>query len=202
MSSGLTLALLTLNLTQTDFVRMNRNNLKEYIEDFFKQEYVHKDFEKYKIAAKLALENKPRIEESKYINDNVNVEEESSLVRRRNKNHYSRNNSLYNPIFNPIFNPFTMFNSSFSNMMNEIDNLHRNFGNYNMEDNFTNSSANMMNGANNFTKSYSRTYVNNNGSGYIKEESMENNGKEEPQLKTFYRKIENGKYVEEHQKSL
>lgn len=193
MSSGLRLALLTLNLTQNDFVRMNRDNLKEYIEDFFKQEYVQKDFEKYKIAAKLALENKPKIEESKYINDDyVNVEEENSLVRR-NENYYSRNNSLYNP----IFNPFSMFNSNFSNMMNEIDNLHRNFGNYNIEDNFSNSSANMMNGANNFTKSYSRTYVNNNGTGYIKEESMENNGKEEPKLKTFYRKIENGKYVEE-----
>jgi hypothetical protein len=55
MSSGLRLALLTLNLSQSDFVRMNRDNLKKYIENFFKQEYVQKDFEKYKIAARIAL---------------------------------------------------------------------------------------------------------------------------------------------------
>jgi hypothetical protein len=170
---------------------MDRDNLKKYIENFFKQEIVRRDFEKYKLAATLVLENKPRIEEENIYDDAVR-EEENSLVRR-NENHYSRNNSLYNP----ILNPFSMFNSSFSNMMNEIDNLHRNFGNYNMEDNFSNSSTNMMNSVNNFSKSYSRTYVNNNGTGYIKEESIENDGKGEPRVKTFYRKIENGKYVEE-----
>jgi hypothetical protein len=203
MSSGLRLALLTLNLTQNDFNRMNRDNLKKYIENFFRQENVQKDFEKYKIAATLLLDNKPRIEEENIYDDDVKVEEENNLVRRRNKNYYSRNNSLYNP----FLNPFSMFNTSFSNLMNEIDNLHRNF---NLEENYpsssvmNSSSSNMMNsynGSNNFTKSYSRTYVNNNGTGYIKEESMENDGKGEPKIKTFYRKIENGKYVEEPAKT-
>ena len=208
MSSGLRLALLTLNLTQNDFVRMNRDNLKKYIENFFKQEYVRKDFEKYKIAATLLLDNKPRIEEENIYDDvqeehvNDDVQEENSIEKK----HYTRNNSLVNPFFhNSFFNPFSMFNTNFSNMMNEIDNLHRNFDNFNMEDNSSrscmrnSSNTNTMNGynGNGFTKSYSRTYVNNNGTGYIKEESMENDGKGSPKVKSFYRKIENGKYVEE-----
>jgi len=212
MSSGLRLALLTLNLTQNDFDRMDRDNLKKYIENFFKQEHVRKDYERYKIAAKLALENKPRIEEENIYDD---VQEENRSVGRysRDENHYTRNNisnsPIFNPLFNPLFNPFSMFNSSLSNMMNEIDNLHRNFGNLSMQDNFSNtnminmsntSSTNMINssnGNNGFTKSYSRTYVNNNGTGYMKEESIENDGKGTPKVKSFYRKIENGKYVEE-----
>lgn len=187
MSSGLRLALLTLNLTQNDFNRMDRDNLKKYIENFFKQEHVRKDFEKYKLAAKLILENKSKPiveEEENSYNNVVNVEEENSYRRRNNQ------------LINPFFHPFSMFNNSFSNMINEIDNLHRNFGNLSMEDNST---TNMMNISNNngFTKSYSRTYVNNNGTGYIKEESIENDGKGAPKVKSFYRKIENGKYVEE-----
>jgi hypothetical protein len=183
MSSGLRLALLTLNLTQNDFNRMNRDNLKKYIENFFKQEHVQKDYERYKLAAKLVLENKskPIVEEENVYDDVVNVEEENSYRRR--------NNSL----INPFFHPFSMFNNSFSNMINEIDNLHRNFGNLSMQNSFSNSNANM----NGFTKSYSRTYVNNNGTGYMKEESIENDGKGTPKVKSFYRKIENGKYVEE-----
>ena len=210
MSSGLRLALLTLNLTQNDFDRMDRDNLKKYIDNFFKQEQVHKDFEKYKIAARLALENKPIVEEENIYDDDVNVEEENRFVdcHRRNKNQHSRNN--------PLFNPFSMFNNHFSNMMNEIDNLHSNFGNFNIQDNFSNSnminmsntsntnmsntsSTNMINtsnGTNGYTKSYSKTFVNNNGTGYIKEESIENDGKGVPQVKSFYRKIENGKYIE------
>jgi hypothetical protein len=219
MSSGLRLALLTLNLTQNDFDRMDRDNLKKYIENFLKQEFVRKDYEKYKVAAKLALENKPRIEEKNIHDDIVNVEEENTSVGRysRDDNYYIRNNTRNNisnnPLFNPLFNPFSMFNSSFSNMMNEIDNLHKNFGNYNMQDNFSNtnmtnmsntSSTNMINssnGNNNFTKTYSKTLVNNNGTGYIKEESIENDGKGAPKVKSFYRKIVNGKYVEEPNKT-
>ena len=215
MSSGLRLALLTLNLTQNDFDRMDRDNLKKYIENFFKQEHVQKDFEKYKIAARLALENKPRIEEENIYNiySDVGVEEENRSIGRysRDENHYSKNNPLFNPLFNQLFNQFSMFNTSFSNTMNEIDNLHKNFGNFNMHDNFSNSnminmsntsSTNMMNSSSSnsnsgFTKSYSRTFVNNNGTGYIKEESIENDGKGAPKVKSFYKKIENGKYVEE-----
>jgi len=190
MSSGLRLALLTLNLTQNDFDRMNRDNLKKYIENFFKQEHVRKDYERYKLAARLVLENKskPIVEKEDNIYDDiVNVEEENSYRRR--------NNQLINPSLNPLFNPFSIFNNSFSNMINEIDNLHSNFGNLSMQNN----STNMMNVSNNngFTKSYSRTYVNNNGTGYMKEESIENDGKGTPKVKSFYRKIENGKYVEE-----
>jgi hypothetical protein len=196
MSSGLRLALLTLNLPQYDFNRMDRDNLKNYIENFFKQEHVQKDFERYKLAAKLVLENKSKPiveEEENSYNNVVNVEEENSYRRSNNK----------------LINPFSIFNNSFSNMINEIDNLHRNFGNLSMQDNFSNtnmmnmsntSSTNMINssnGNNNFTKSYSRTYVNNNGTGYIKEESIENDGKGTPKVKSFYKKIENGKYVEE-----
>ena len=201
MSSGLRLALLTLNLTQNDFVRMDRDNLKKYIENFFKQEHVRKDFEKYKIAARLALENKPRIEEEN-VYDDVGVEEENRSTGHYSKdeNHYTRNN----PLFNPLFNQLSMFNTSFSHTMNEIDNLHKNFENSNMINMSNTSSTNMMNssssssnGNNGFTKSYSRTFVNNNGKGYIKEESIENDGKGAPKVKTFYRKIENGKYIEE-----
>jgi len=187
MSSGLRLALLTLNLNQNDFDRMNRDNLKKYIENFFKQEHVQKDFEKYKLAARLVLENKSKPiveEEDNSYNNVVNVEEENSYRRRNNQ------------LINPFFHPLSMFNNSFSNMMNEIDNLHRNFGNFNMEDNSTTNMMNISN-SNGFTKSYSRTYVNNNGTGYMKEESIENDGKGAPKVKSFYRKIENGKYVEE-----
>jgi hypothetical protein len=197
MSSGLNLALLTLNLTQTDFNRMNRDNLKKYIEDFFKQEYVQKDFERHKIAVKILLENKPRVEE---------------------ENKYTKNNFPYNP--------FSIFNNHFSTMMNEIDNLHQNFGNVNIKDNYASSnmvntnssnmvntnssnmvntnSSNMVNTSNNsngFTRSYSRTYVNNNGNGYIKEESIEKNNDGIPKIKSFYKKIENGNYVEESNKT-
>jgi hypothetical protein len=202
MSSCLRLALLTLNLTQNDFDRMDRDNLKKYIENFFKQEHVQKDFEKYKIAARLALENKPRIEEEN-IYDDVGVEEENRSIGRysRDENHHTRNN--------PLFNPFSMFNTSFSNTMNKIDKLHKNFGNFNMHDNFSNSnminmsntsSTNMMNSSSSnsnsgFTKSYNRTYVNNNGNGYIKEERMEKNNDGAPKIKSFYKKIENGKYI-------
>ena len=205
MSSSLRLALLTLNLTQNDFDKMDRDNLKKYIDNFFKQEHVQKDFERYKIAARLALENKPIVEEENIYYDDVEEENRYGDRHRRNKNQHYRNNTL--------FNPFSMFNNHFSNMMNEIDNLHRNFGNFNIQDNFSNtnminmsntSSTNMINtsnGTNGYTKSYSRTYVNNNGTGYIKEESMENDGKGAPKVKSFYRKIENGKYVEDPSKS-
>ena len=214
MSSGLRLALLTLNLTQNDFDRMDRDNLKKYIDNFFKQEQVHKDFEKYKIAARLALENKPIVEEENIYDDDVNVEEENRFVdcHKRNKNQHSRNNPLFNPFHytrnNPLFNPFSMFNTSFSHTMNEIDNLHKNFVNSNMINmsntsnmiNMSNTSStnmiNTSNGTNGYTKSYSKTFVNNNGTGYIKEESIENDGKGVPQVKSFYRKIENGKYIE------
>lgn len=186
MSSGLRLALLTLNLPQYDFDRMDRDNLKKYIENFFKKEHIQKDFERYKLAAKLVLENKSKPiveEEENSYNNVVNVEEENSYRRSNNK------------LINPFFHSFSMFNNSFSNMINEIDNLHSNFGNLSMQNN----STNMMNvsNSNGFTKSYSRTYVNNNGTGYMKEESIENDGKGTPKVKSFYRKIENGKYVEE-----
>ena len=207
MSSGLNLALLTLNLTQTDFNRMNRDNLKKYIEDFFKQEYVQKDFERHKIAVKILLENKPRVEE-----------ENRSVRQTINENQYTKNNFFSNP--------FSIFNNHFSTMMNEIDNLHQNFGNVNIKDNYTSSnmvntnssnmvntnssnmvntnSSNMVNTSNNsngFTRSYSRTYVNNNGNGYIKEESIEKNNDGIPKIKSFYKKIENGNYVEEPNKT-
>jgi hypothetical protein len=196
MSSGLRLALLTLNLTQNDFDRIDRDKLKKYIENFFKQEYVQKDFEKYKIAAKLVLENKPKpiIEEENIYDDVVNVEEENRSVRhhRRNENQHSRNT---------LFNPLSIFNNHFSNMMNEIDNLHRNFGNFNISNTSNTNMINSYNNTNGYTKSYSRTYVNNNGTGYIKEESIENDGKGEPKVKSFYKKIENGKYVEDPSRS-
>ena len=236
MSSGLNLALLTLNLTQTDFNRMNRDNLKKYIEDFFKQEYVQKDFERHKIAVKILLENKPRVEE-----------ENRSVRQTIDENQYTKNNFFSNPYFS---NPFSIFNNHFSTMMNEIDNLHQNFGNVNIKDNYASSnmvntnssnmvntnssnmvntnssnmgntnssnmvntnssnmvntnSSNMVNTSNNsngFTRSYSRTYVNNNGNGYIKEESMEKNNDGIPKIKSFYKKIENGNYVEEPNKT-
>jgi anti-sigma28 factor (negative regulator of flagellin synthesis) len=156
---------------------------------------VQKDFEKYKIAAKLVLENKPKPiikEENMY--DDVNVEEENRSVRhhRRNENQHSRNT---------LFNPLSIFNNHFSNMMNEIDNLHRNFGNYNTSNTSNTNMINSYNNTNGYTKSYSRTYVNNNGTGYIKEESIENDGKGEPKVKSFYKKIENGKYVEDPSRS-
>ena len=212
MSSGLRLALLTLNLTQNDFVRMNRDNLKEYIEDFFKQEYVQKDFEKYKIAAKLALENKSRIEDENIYDDDVNVEEENRLVRRiSDENQYNRHNLISNPYYhnpyyqnpyyhnpfsyNPFFNnPFSIFNNNFSTMINEIDNLHNYVGS-NMVNTNSSNMVNTSNNTNGFTSSYSKTYINNNGNGYIKEESIENNGNGTPKVKSFYKKIENGKYI-------
>lgn len=203
MSSSLRLALLTLNLTQNDFNRMDRDNFKKYIENLFKQDYVKQDFEKYKLAARIALENKPKEEN---INNNVVCVEEENSSRRRNENNHSINNSL----MNQFYHPFAMFSNNFSNMMNEIDNLHRNLGNFNIQDNFSNlnmvnsSSTNMMNnydGTNGVSKSFSRTYVNNNGTGYIKEESIENDGKGAPKVKTIYKKIDNGKYVEEPSKT-
>ena len=180
MASGFRLALLTLNLTENDFNRINRDNLKKYIEDFFKQENIQKDFEKYTIAAKLLLENKPRVEENIY--DNKNIQEKNRLVKNNHSSMFNNHSSMFN-------NHSSMFNNHFSTMMpslawiNEIDNFHKNIGNN-------------INNSNNFTNSYSRTYVNNNGNGYIKEDSMEKNNNEPPKVKSFYKKIKNGKYIE------
>jgi hypothetical protein len=44
-------------------------------------------------------------------------------------------------------------------------------------------------------KSYSKTYVNNNGNGYIKEERMERENNNKPKYESIYKKIENGKLV-------
>ncbi len=184
MASGLRLALLTLNLTENDFNKMNRDNLKKYIENFFKQENIQKDFEKYTIAAKLLLENKPRVEEEN-IYDDENIQEENKLVRN---NHSS---SIFNNHSSMFNNHLSMFNNHFSTMtpsfawMNEIENFHKNIG-----------SVNIQNNSNSFSQSYSKTYVNNNGNGYIKEDSIEKNNNELPKVKSFYKKIKNGKYIE------
>ena len=61
-------------------------------------------------------------------------------------------------------------------MMNENDNLHKNF---NIGNNLANSNMvnTYSNNVNSFTKSYSRTYVNNNDTIYRKEESIGNDKK-------------------------
>ena len=62
-NSGFNLALLTLNLSKSDFDKMNRNDIKQYINNFFENhvsEINDINFEKYKLASQVLLDNKPK----------------------------------------------------------------------------------------------------------------------------------------------
>jgi hypothetical protein len=87
------------------------------------------------------------------------------------------------------FNPFLGFNNHINYMMNEFNNINKQFNS-----NFMLSEEQpQMN--NSYMKSYSKTYVNNNGNGYIKKERMERENNNKPKYESIYKKIENGKLV-------
>jgi hypothetical protein len=166
-NSGFILALLTLNLSKSDFDKMNRNDIKQYINNFF-ENHVSQindiNFEKYKLASRVLLDNKP----NEKISDNQL--------------------SLGN------FNPFLGFNNQFSNQFNNMVNEFNNF-NKQINSNFMATKEQPQNINNSYMKTYSKTYVNNNGNGYIKEERMERDNDQKPKYQSVYKKIENGKLV-------
>lgn len=170
LNSGLNLALLTLNLSRNDFDKMNRNNLKQYINNFIKDHTNDVNLDKYKLASQLLLDNK------------------------HNNEGYNHNNKLGTKNFDPFF--------GFNSMMNEFNNFHNqfnsNFDIYEEQLNTTNFNrpTQYQDINNSSMKTYSRTYVNNNGNGYIKEESMESSKDGIPKYQSVYKKIENGKLLD------
>ena len=91
--------------------------------------------------------------------------------------------SLFNNNFNQNFmNNFFNINNNFSNIFDNIEKQLQN------TKNFENSNSSHM-------QSYSKTYVNDNGNGYISENSLVKNGKNEPVIKSNYQKIINGKII-------
>jgi hypothetical protein len=161
-NSGFNLALITLNLTKGDFDKMNRLDLKKYINNFIENhssQINDNNFNKYKLASQVLLENKPN--ESK----------------------------INNELLFSNFNPFFGFNNHINYMMNEFNNINKQFNsNFKISD-----EQPQMN--NSYMKTYSKTYVNNNGNGYIKEERMERDNNNKPKYESVYKKIENGKLV-------
>ncbi len=161
-NSGFNLALITLNLTKGDFDKMNRSYLKKYINNFIENhssQINDNNFNKYKLASQVLLENKPN------------------------------ENKINNELFLSNFNPFLGFNNHINYMMNEFNNINKQFNS-----NFIETGENQqMN--NSYMKTYSKTYVNNNGNGYIKEERMERDNNNKPKYESVYKKIENGKLV-------
>jgi hypothetical protein len=167
-NSGFNLALLTLNLSKNEFNKMNRNDIKQYINNFFENNSSQMNdinFEKYKLASQVLLDNKP--------NEKIN------------------NNQLSFGNFNSFFG----FNNQFNNMVNEINNFNKQFNS-----NFIVSEEQPQKINNSYMKSYSKTYVNNDGNGYIKEERMERNNDQKPKYQSVYKKIENGKLVNDTDK--
>ena len=53
---------------------------------------------------------------------------------------------------------------------------------------------------NSFVQSYSSTFVNNNGNGFYEEKSMKRSGNEEPVINSKYKKIVNGKFIDDKTK--
>ena len=167
-NSGFNLALLTLNLSKSDFDKMNRNDIKQYINNFF-ENHVSQindiNFEKYKLASQVLLDNKPN---EKISNNQLSVGN---------------------------FDPFFGFNNQFNNMVNEINNFNKQFNS-----NFMGNNEQTQNINNSYMKTYSKTYVNNNGNGYIKEERIERDNDQKPKYESVYKKIENGKLVNDKDK--
>ncbi len=187
-NSGLNLALLTLNLSRSDFDKMNRNNLKQYINNFIKDHANDINLDKYKLASQLLLDNKHNRRNN--YNERYNNEE-------YNNEAYNENNQLGFRNFDPFFG----FNNYFNSMMNEFNNFHNQFNsNFNVSEEQSNTNFDRptqhQNVNNSTMKTYSRTYVNNNGNGYIKEESMERSKDGVPKYQSVYKKIENGKLLD------
>lgn len=167
-NSGFNLALLTLNLSKSDFDKMNRNDIKQYINNFFENHVSQindNNFEKYKLASQVLLDNKPK----EKISDNQLL--------------------LGN------FDQFIGFNNQFNNMMHEFNNFNKQFNS-----NFMGNKEQTQNINNSYMKTYSKTYVNNNGNGYIKEERIERDNDQKPKYESVYKKIENGKLVNDKDK--
>lgn len=188
LNSGFNLALLTLNLSRNDFDKMNRNNLKQYINNFIKDHANDVNLDKYKLASQLLLDNKHNSRRNNY-NEGYNNE-------RYNNDKYNDNNQLSVRNFDPFFG----FNNYFNSMMNEFNNFHNQFNsNFDISEeqsNTTNFDRSKRDVNNSSMKTYSRTYVNNNGNGYIKEESMERSKDGVPKYQSVYKKIENGKLLD------
>jgi hypothetical protein len=167
-NSGFNLALLTLNLSKSDFDKMNRNDIKQYINNFFENHVSQindNNFEKYKLASQVLLDNKP--------NEKI-----------------SDNQLLFGN-----FDQFIGFNNQFNNMMHEFNNFNKQFNS-----NFMGNKEQTQNINNSYMKTYSKTYVNNNGNGYIKEERIERDNDQKPKYESVYKKIENGKLVNDKDK--
>jgi hypothetical protein len=164
---GFNLALLTLNLSKNDFDKMNRNDIKQYINNFFENHVTHindVNLDKYKLASQVLLDNKSS--------------------EKRNNNQLSLGN----------FDPFFEFNNHLNNHYNMMSNFNRQF-NSNFMLPQEQSQEQPLNVNNSYMKTYSKTYVNNNGNGFIKEEKMERNNNEKPNYQSVYKKIENGKLI-------
>ena len=195
LNSGFNLALLTLNLSRNDFDKMNRNNLKQYINNFIKDHANDVNLDKYKLASQLLLDNKHN---SRRNNNNQGYNNEGYNNQGYNNQGYKDNNQLGIRNFDPFFG----FNNYFNSMMNEFNNFHNHFNsNFDISEEQTNTTnfdklVQNRDVNNSSMKTYSRTYVNNNGNGYIKEESMERSKDGVPKYQSVYKKIENGNLLD------
>jgi hypothetical protein len=177
--SSINLALLTLNLSKNDFNKMNRNDLKQYINNFIQEYNNDVNLDKYKLASQVLLDNK--------------------------QNNYNERYNINNQLGFRDFDPFFGFNNHFNHfnsMMNEFNNFHNQFNsNFPISEEQSNStkfdrSTQSQEFNNSSMKTYNRTYVNNNGNGYIKEESMERGVDGVPKYNSVYKKIEDGKLLD------
>ena len=187
--SSINLALLTLNLSKNDFDKMNRNDLKQYINNFIQEYNNDVNLDKYKLASHVLLDNKQNNYNERYnINNHLGFGDVDPFFGFNNHiNHL--NNHL---------NHFNHLNS----MMNEFNNFHNQFNsNFPISEEQSNStkfdrSTQSQEFNNSSMKTYNRTYVNNNGNGYIKEESMERGIDGIPKYNSVYKKIEDGKLLD------
>ena len=138
---------------------------------------------------------------SKYIKDenySSNIGQYSRPVQDEN---YSSSLGQYSrPVQDENYSSSLFNNNNFNqNFMNNFFNINNNFSNIfdNIEKQLQNT-KNFENSNNSHMQSYSKTYVNDNGNGYISEKSLVKDGINDPVIKSNYQKIINGKIINQN----
>ena len=170
-NSILNLALFTVELDYPSFNSMSIRELQNYIINYSNN--LRERPEALQDAVQILFEYKRNQKEYSQLQQ---VNKESSNDKYSNKQQFDLRR----------VNPVDMFN------MNLMDP-------FNINSYFTDIFRNAPT-ENSFVQSYSSTYVNNNGNGYLQENSMKRVGKQEPVVNSNYKKIVNGKIMDDKTK--
>ena len=131
--------------------------------------------------------------------ENYNSSFGQNLRPVQDENYNSSFGQYSRPVQDENYNS-SLFNNNFNqNFMNNFFNINNNFSNIfdNIEKQLQNT-KNFENSNNSHMQSYSKTYVNDNGNGYISEKSLVKDGINDPVIKSNYQKIINGKIINQN----